>query len=202
MDQWSQLGVGQTSRHVTDREVDCHWKLLFTMNINCLVSKGWLVICYFPFDCTWFSFGHFAVWQLSVEKLRSTWLIRKNSLNTTVPDRTLTMSSHLIAAFPSNTFSSPSICVEGRGWSFEGNFIWQTVLKQLVCFKNLYFAFVNHLVWFSPSNAPSRPSEAFEGQLCSFEGVSMRTRCWQLLKVCKYYVVQHRLVSPVRRHAA
>jgi len=96
----------------------------------------------------------------------------------------------------------PSICVEGRGWSFEGNFIWQTVLKQLVCFKNLCFAFVNHLVWFSPSNAPSRPSEAFEGQLCSFEGVSMRTRCWQLLKVCKYYVVQHRLVSPVRRHAA
>ena len=73
MDQRSQLGVGQTSRHV--RKVDCHWKLLFTMNINFV--KGWLVICYFPFGCTWFPFGHFEVWQLNVEKLCSIWLIRK-----------------------------------------------------------------------------------------------------------------------------
>jgi hypothetical protein len=69
MDQRSQLGVGQTSRHV--RKVDCHWKLLFTMNINFV--KGWLVICYFPFGCTWFPFGHFEVWQLNVEKLCSIW---------------------------------------------------------------------------------------------------------------------------------
>jgi hypothetical protein len=134
MDQRSQLGVGQTSRHV--RKVDCHWKLLFTMNINFV--KGWLVICYFPFGCTWFPFGHFEVWQLNVEKLCSIWLIRKNSLNASIPDRRLTMSSQLIALFPSNMCSSPSNVVEGRVWSFEG-----------VCFgcplRMLWVSLRNHL---------------------------------------------------------